>query len=395
MIQFAIAPNFNEFFSDPAHPGVYTFEELAPGDYEILIQDENGCFEKDVITVAEPDELTVTDVATTPETCIAAADGTAQLTIAGGTPFIDSVTSEEYYETKLVGPGSDGSEMFVRNDDLYFENLEGGVSYVVFIQDANLCGTFALIPIKIGVNLTAEPIVQYGCEGIFPNSTTRIALQDESRLSEIYFALDPIDPTDADTALATDERSWGDLPAGDHTVYIYHENGCTNSVDFSIEAYEPLTLDAQKTRPNEITAVAAGGYGSYEYFFNGESYGSDGIYTTNESGVVEVRVVDLNGCVVAVSIPFEFTGMLEMPNFFTPNGDNENDLWSPKNREFFADIQVIIYDRYGRVVAELDQVSEWDGLYENKELPSGDYWYVVNQNDKRETRFVGHFTLYR
>uniref|UniRef100_UPI003593A65C T9SS type B sorting domain-containing protein n=1 Tax=Pricia sp. TaxID=2268138 RepID=UPI003593A65C len=218
---------------------------------------------------------------------------------------------------------------------------------------------------------------------------------DNSRISEILFALDPIDPTDAVTALATPDRSWGDLPAGTHIVYIYHENGCTNTVEFSIEAYEPLTLDAQKTGPNELTAIAAGGFGGYEYFFNGESYGSEGIYTTTESGTVEVRVVDERGCVAVASIPFEFTGMLEIPNFFTPNGDNENDFWSPKNREFFPNIEVIIYDRYGRVVAELNKVSEWNGLYDNKELPSGDYWYVVNQNDKRSTRYVGHFTLYR
>ncbi len=395
LIQFAIAPNFNEFFTDVTNPGVYTFEDLAAGDYEILIQDENGCFEKDFITVIEPDQLIVTDVSTTPETCIAAADGTALLTIAGGTPFVDATTSVPYYETKLMGPDSDGSEVFERNDDLFFDNLAGGVSYIVFVQDANLCETFVEVPIEIGVDLTAEPIVQYGCEGIFPNSTARVALQDNSRISEILFALDPIDPTDAVTAMATTEYSWGDLPVGDHIVYIYHENGCTNSVEFMIESYDPLTLDAQKTGPNELTAIAAGGFGGYEYFFNGESYGSEGIYTTTESGIVEVRVVDQNGCVAVASIPFEFTGMLEIPNFFTPNGDNENDFWSPKNREFFPNIEVIIYDRYGRVVAELNQVSEWDGLYNSKELPSGDYWYVVNQNDKRSTRYVGHFTLYR
>ncbi|SDE75241.1 gliding motility-associated C-terminal domain-containing protein [Pricia antarctica] len=395
LIQFAIAPNFNEFFTDVTNPGVYTFEDLAAGDYEILIQDENGCFEKDLITVIEPAQLMVADVATNPETCISAADGSAQLTVTGGTPFVDPITLAPYYETKLMGPGSDGSEVFERNDNLFFDNLAGGVSYLVFIQDANRCETFVEVPIEIGVDLTAEPILQYGCEGIFPNSTTRVELQDTSRISEILFALDPIDPSDAITALATDERAWGDLPVGNHIVYIYHENGCTNTVEFEIDAYEPLTLDAQKTGPNELTAIAAGGFGGYEYFFNGQSYGSEGIYTTTDSGTVEVRVVDERGCVVVASIPFEFTGMLEIPNFFSPNGDNENDFWSPKNREFFPNIEVIIYDRYGRVVAELNQVSEWDGLYDGKELPSGDYWYVVNQNDKRSTRYVGHFTLYR
>ncbi|KKN42587.1 hypothetical protein LCGC14_0711670 [marine sediment metagenome] len=404
LVKFSIEPNLSEFFSDPDNPMTYTFTDLAPrpfGDgpgYIVLAQDAEGCPQTFEIYVETPEELSVTDVTTNPETCIAAADGSAQLFIEGGTPFVDNtdpMNPVEYYQTRLIGPTSDGTEVFLRNDNLIFQNLAGGVSYIVFVQDANMCGTFVEVPIEIGVDLTAEPIVQYGCEVIFPNSTARVELEDNTRISEILFALDPINPSDAVTAIATTERAWGDLPAGEHIVYIYHENGCTNTVEFTIEAYEPLTLEAQKTGPNELTAIAGGGFGGYEYFFNGESYGDENVYTTTESGMVEVRVVDQNGCVAVASIPFEFTGMLELPQFFTPNGDNENDFWSPKNREFFPNIEVIIYDRYGRVVAELDQVSKWDGLYDGKELPSGDYWYVVNQNDKRSTRYVGHFTLYR
>ena len=42
-------------------------------------------------------------------------------------------------------------------------------------------------------------------------------------------------------------------------------------------------------------------------------------------------------------------------------------------------------------------VSAVQGIeYHGKELPSGDYWYVVKLNDSRNNReFVGHFTLYR
>jgi gliding motility-associated-like protein len=390
LIQFAIEPHFNEFFSDPLTPGVYTFEDLAAGDYQVLIQDENGCFEKDVLTVSEPDEVTITDVFTTPETCIGFADGTAQLTVTGGTPFVDPVTFASYYETMLVGPNSDGSEVFVRNDNLYFDNLVGGETYIVFVQDANLCGDDELIPILIGVDLTAEAPVQYGCEGIFPNSTVNIEMQDTSLLPRLLFSMDVNDITQADT-----QTTWGDLLPGNHTVYIYHENGCNNSVDFTVDPYDPLTLSAEKTGPNELTAVATGGYGGYEYFFQGESYGADTVFTTNESTTVTVRVVDQNGCVAEVRVPFEFTGMLEIPNFFTPDGDNLNDVWSPKNRDFFPNIDVKIYDRYGRVVAILNQVSSWDGTYDGSPVPTGDYWYVVNANDKSKIRYVGHFTLYR
>ena len=400
LVKFAIEPNLSEFFSDPDNPLTYTFTDLAANtpsnpSYTVLAQDAEGCPQTFEIVVTEPDELEVTDVVTSPETCIGFADGTAQITIAGGTPFVDPVTFETYYETRVIGPNSDGTEVFERNDNLFFDNLIGGETYIVFIQDANLCDTDVLIPIEIGVDLTAEPIVQYGCEGIFPNSTARVEMQDSSVLPDLLFALNPVDPTDAITSLATTDREWGDLPAGDYTVYIYHENGCTNFVEFSIEGYDPLTLTAEKTGPNEITAMAEGGFGGYEFFFNGQSYGDVGIYTTTDSGTVEIRVVDDNGCEAVAAIPFEFTGMLEIPNFFSPNGDNENDFWAPGNRDFFPNIEVIIYDRYGRVVAELDQVSKWDGTYEGKELPTGDYWYVVNQNDDRDIRYVGHFTLYR
>lgn len=398
LLQFAIAPNFNEFFSDPDNPGAYTFDELAAGTYEILIQDENGCFEKDFITVEEPDQLQVLQITTTPELCIGANDGSVVFDIVGGTPFTDILVSPTpYFEYKIemIDPVDEsGTAIFSPFNGAVVENLQGGASYAIYVQDSNLCRTTALFTIGIGVDLTAEPLVQYGCDGIFPTNTTTIEVTDAGMLPQLLFALDPIDPTDAITALAIDQYTWGDLPAGDHTVYIYHENGCTNSVEFSIDGYEPLTLTVDKTGPNEIMALATGGYGDYEYFFNGESYGAETLFTTNESAMVNVRVVDARGCVLELNVPFEFTGMLEFPNFFTPDGDNMNDEWSPKNRDLFAGVNVKIYDRYGRVVAVLNEVSGWDGTYEGKEVPTGDYWYVVNANSN-QIRYVGHFTLYR
>ncbi len=399
LMAFAIAPNFNEFFTDPANPGSYTFDELAAGTYEILITDESGCFEKDFITVLEPDELQVVNIQTTPELCIGANNGTAQFDIIGGTPFNDlSVSPTPYFEFKIemIDPIDEtGTAIFAPYLGDLFENLQGGASYAIYVQDVNLCTTTELFTVGIGVDLTAEPIVQYGCEGIFPNSTVTIQLENTSLLNDVMFALDPIDPTDAITASAGIDNVWGNLTPGDHTVYVYHQNGCTISVDFSIDAYDPLTLTAIKTGPNEMVVTAEGGYGGYEYFFNGDSYGDVNVFTTNVSMTVNAMVIDANGCRVEVIVPFEFTGMLDIPNFFTPDGDNQNDTWSVKNTEFFPDIEVRIYDRYGRVVANLKAIEGWDGTYDGKAVPTGDYWYVINANDKEKQRYVGHFTLYR
>lgn len=376
LIQFAIAPNFNDFFSDSENPGTYTFDELAAGTYEILIKDDNGCFEKDFITVEEPDQIQVINIETTPELCIGANNGTVVFDIVGGTPFEDALVSPTpYFEYKIemIDPVDEsGTATFAPYTGEIIEDLQGGASYVIYIQDVNSCTASELFTIAIGVDLTAEPQIQYGCEGIFPTSTTTIQLANDNLLPELMFALDPIDPTDAITANATDQYVWGDLPAGDHIVYIYHENGCTNRVEFSIEGYEPLSLVVDKTGPNEVQASAAGGYGEYEFFFNGQSFGDETIFTTNESGIVNVRVRDARGCELELSVPFEFTGMLEFPNFFTPDGDNLNDIWSPKNRDLFNGVEVKIYDRYGRVVAVLDEVSGWDGTYEGNEVPTGE-----------------------
>jgi HYR domain protein len=38
----------------------------------------------------------------------------------------------------------------------------------------------------------------------------------------------------------------------------------------------------------------------------------------------------------------------------------------------------------------------WDGKYEGRDMPTGDYWYIVELTDEFDTRiFNGNFTLYR
>ncbi|MET6990270.1 T9SS type B sorting domain-containing protein [Sediminicola arcticus] len=386
LLQFAISPNFNEFFSEPTTPGQFVFDDLDAGTYEILILDEKGCSEKQTLTILEPDVLTVSSIET-PETCINAMDGSAQLTITGGTPFVDPITLQTYYETSLNS--SDPAD-FVRNDALFFDNLVGGDTYVAFVRDARGCETNVVMPIIIGVDLTATAIPEYGCEGIFPNSTVTVEMQDPTVLPRLLFSLDVDDITMANT-----NYTFGDLAPGDHIVYLYHENGCSTSVAFTIDPYDPLILEAIKTGPNEITAAATGGFGDYEYFFQGQSTGENNVFTLNMDATVTIRVVDANGCNVTITIPFDFTGVLEMPNFFTPDGNNMNEVWAPGNRELFPNLEVKIYDRYGRVVAILDNVIGWDGKYEGNEVPTGDYWYVVNANDTDKQQYVGHFTLYR
>ncbi|MEP3210952.1 MAG: T9SS type B sorting domain-containing protein, partial [Maribacter sp.] len=366
--QYAISPNLNQFDTEN------TFVDLAPGDYTVIAQDQNGCFIQLDYTITEPAPLAATGVAT-PEVCAGDEDGTITLTIQGGTAP---------YSTRLSDEAN-----FVDDRTILTDLSAGG--YIIFVRDANGCMTDVGITIEPGANLnaTVEPV--YECTGDTPDNYVNITLEDPSVIGDVLYALDSTDP--ADMQLNPDFRN---SAPGSHYIAIAHANGCIQTIDFEIENFEPLTLTVEQSGINTITATAAGGLEDYTFYFGDVNNGSDNTFIINRTDTYVVRVVDANGCEVMANIFMEFID-IEIPNFFTPDGDGLNDVWIPLNQEGFPEILTVIFDRYGRELYRMTLNSPgWDGLYNQNELPTGDYWYVIKlrgANDDRE--FVGHFTLYR
>ncbi len=89
-----------------------------------------------------------------------------------------------------------------------------------------------------------------------------------------------------------------------------------------------------------------------------------------------------------------------MPNVFTPNDDGFNDRWDLR-RAFYkqiyqeqAPVEVKIWDKYGRVVAQFlaNDVKEWDGTDKNgNKLPPGTYWYLITVANKQH--YKGYVTI--
>ncbi|WP_405384854.1 T9SS type B sorting domain-containing protein [Maribacter sp. LLG6340-A2] len=368
--QYAISPNLNQAFT------TNTFTDLAPGEYTIIAQDRNGCFEYLTYTISEPEILAVNPTVT-PEICVDSQDGTIALEILGGTAP---------YSTAINANG-DADFVLGRTE---FLNMAAG-NYLIFVRDANGCETNVIIDIERGVNLnaTVEPI--YECSSDVPNNYVNITLEDDSVIGDVLYAIDSTDPEDLQ--LNPDFRN---SAPGNHYITIAHANGCLQTIDFVIEAFEPLSLTLEQHNLNEITAVADGGREGYTYYFDGIDNGDSNTFFIDRTDTFEVRVVDQNGCESIANIYMEFID-IELPNFFTPDGDGQNDFWIPRNMEQFPEILIKIFDRYGRVVSQQFADSEgWDGTYSGKFLPTGDYWYVIKLNGERDEReFVGHFTLYR
>jgi large repetitive protein len=368
--QYAISPNLSQFDT------VNTFTDLAPGDYTIIAQDQNGCFEYLTYSIVEPTIMEVNATAT-PEICVDSADGSISLNINGGTaPYRTAINANQ--EADFVV------------DRTSFTDLAAG-NYLIFVRDANGCETNVIVDVVPGVDLNATVTPVYECTGTVPENYVNITLQDETVLGDVMYALDSMDPTALQ--LNPDFRN---IAPGQHFITIAHANGCMITVDFIIAAFEPLTLVLEQRNLNEITALGAGGRAGYTYYFNGVDNGDDNTFYINRTDTYEVRVVDENGCEAMANIFMEFID-IEIPNFFTPDGDGQNDFWMPRNIQQFPGILIKIFDRYGRVVSELAPGGEgWDGKYSGRELPTGDYWYVIQLNGESDEReFVGHFTLYR
>jgi gliding motility-associated-like protein len=187
------------------------------------------------------------------------------------------------------------------------------------------------------------------------------------------------------------------LAPGDHFIMAHHNNGCVDATPvFTILRIDPLALTvSQGPGLNQIIATATGGSGIYQFTLNGESYGTQNKFIYYHTGDYTVEGTDSYGCIATVTMYFEFID-IEIPNVFTPNGSGTNDTWSPQKTDNYPDMILKIYDRYGRVIATLDQGQSWDGNYHGAALPMGDYWYMLKlRNTKDDREFVGHFTLYR
>ncbi|WP_129655369.1 T9SS type B sorting domain-containing protein, partial [Flagellimonas olearia] len=271
-----------------------------------------------------------------------------------------------------------------------FDNLAAG-NHRLTVIDQNGCQSETNFEILAGgpnLDASVEPI--YLCNSGLPSNTIAVTLSDPSISNAVLYALDSTNPNDFVMNPAFEVIS-----PGNHSLSILHTNGCLLEIPFSINQIEPLNLSLSNAYVNEIAANVSGGFPPYTYYFEDNPGSPSNTFTIDRSGTFQVRVVDNNGCETTETITMTLIE-ISVPNFFTPNNDGQNDYWRPRNMEWFPDVQTYIFDRYGRKIKIMGTMDQgWDGYYESKPLPSGDYWYIIKLNDGSDREFVGHFTLYR
>ena len=109
----------------------------------------------------------------------------------------------------------------------------------------------------------------------------------------------------------------------------------------------------------------------------------------------QVRLYFDSGCITksfqhSINEKYE----LVMPNVFTPNNDNSNDIFKPIKFECIIDVTLSIYNRWGQQVYETSELPiSWDGRTNGKDCSEGVYYWTlsINEGKRKESGTVSLF----
>jgi gliding motility-associated-like protein len=343
----------------------------SAGQYYVTVQNANaGCGTSyDTVNVA----VTIIDYTINSQniSCYGLNDGQITILPTGGTPDYHYQWSPAAADTATATGLSEGN-------------------YYVTITDANGCKAYVeKVPITEpdSLYLLAENTINPLCNGGNDGSID----VSYSGGTPPYHYLWNTSATDA---------SISGLPAGNYSLTLTDDNGCTSQNNFVLTEPAAITVTGDTGIDNEyygyINLQVTNGTSPYSFVWsNGETTQNiEDLY----AGDYIVTVTDFNGCSVVDTFTIEIP--LIIPTIITPNGDQLNDTWDIINIESYNDVHIEIYNRWGNLVYTYtgtgigykDKTIQWDGKWNGKELPFASYVYIVELNDNTET-YRGVVTL--
>ena len=356
---------------------------LGAGTYSVTVSG-GGCTNDTTIVLTAPDGITDAEIVTENTNCDQNDGSIEVVSVTGGTaPY--NYELEEENTTNQTG---------------LFNDLFAG-TYSITITDENDC-TYSITDIV----LTNTP-------GITDASLDRIATicgEDNGGITV----------TNVDGGTAPYEYSlngssntsgvFTNLPSDYYTVEVTDANGCTFTFEEvlvnpskSINSVWVATTPASCDEDDAIITIqgVGGGTAPYEFELVGIAPpGDQMVFEDLAVGPYVYIVTDDLGCTyegIAEVFLQDFSNQIVIPNVFTPNNDQVNDLWFVEEIECVKEFSCVIVNRWGNKIYEYFDVNgAWDGrtLGGNK-VTTGVYFYKMNITftDDTESEFHGHITV--
>ena len=176
--------------------------------------------------------------------------------------------------------------------------------------------------------------------------------------------------------------------AGTYSVQVNNGN-CSVTKTIQLNQIDNPVIERVISDGNEIVVNATSNTGNLLYSLNGNIFQTTNTFFNVDGGLYTVYVKDRDCSYIATQTYLHFY----IPKFFTPNNDGENDAFDLKGIEHFSTSFVSIFDRYGKLLkSSRNSPFSWSGTFNNQQLPTDDYWYIVVIDGQKIT---GHVTLKR
>ncbi len=243
---------------------------LTAGSYTATVSDAYGCSATSVVTITDPPPLT-SNVTTQGATC-GMANGSASVTVGGGTPSYTFNWSNGSTTASATGMPS------------------GPYTYTVTDQNGCTITGSTNISVANGPTVTATPVTNVLCNGNATGSAS--ATQTGGTAPYTYaWGTSPVQTTQVATGLA----------AGTYSVIVIDVNGCSSSSLVTITQPPALAATISSTNVscfggNNGTAsvTRSGGTPGYNYSWSPSGTGPNP--TGLPAGQYTVVITDANGC---------------------------------------------------------------------------------------------------
>lgn len=340
---------------------------LAPGEYVVVVTDNNGMTTTDTFTIETLSFLEATVEINSLPSCFQDDDG--------------SVTA--------IGLNGSGNLSFEWCNGATVPTA-GGLSAgpcSVTVSDGVGC------EVTVDFELDNEPLeFTTQQETCFEDCDGRIQVLPQGGTGPYQFAWD--DPLNQSTPIAQE------LCAGQYTVTVTDALGRNCIVDAELQPVDSISIFFEVTparvRDGAVLAIPENGTPPYQYLWDTGQNGSR--ISGLAAGTYMVTVIDDNGCVsrATVEVPGDFDCGTAR-KIITPNRDGFNDFFIIQCADML-DNQLAIFNRWGELVYEATNYSnDWEGVNLDGELlPEDGYFYIFDYTEQGEVKQIkGSITIIR
>lgn len=251
---------------------------------------------------------------------------------------------------------------------------------IIYAKILNGSDCYGIIPLKLSVNANTPKN--------FGDETVQLC-EGGSKKLQVSTNFSNYDWSNGDKNYYTEVKD-----SGEYSVTVTDNNTCLATKKFTVIPSSKATItavvinDFQESQNSVL--IYYSGSGNYEFSIDNASFQDSPFFSDVPVGEYTVRVRDKNGCGETTKKIY----VLNYPKFFTPNGDGYNDVWTIQNIALYPKSLISIFDRYGKLIYQFrGNKKGWDGKLNSRDLPSTDYWFVIDLEDNKIIK--GHFTLMR